>query len=719
VTDPVARGVERWVAAARQARAPPRAAPPYPGRQLAVRCADLADAARLLARERGRVLGALQWRGTEVGRTVAGWRPDQYVAFAGTHFARNNPWTGLPGCVYLGRGGDRTGKTYFVLAGRGGSERACVQARVHEGAEGGPSLVPQPVVGEPGRGTPVDDPRWGVPPSLVSLLRPLDALRRPDAAPFLRHVANDAAAHRIAIDGAPADLGLSVDLSIEPELQALAQKIVACYTGQHVVCRALGVRRADDGEGDVGQQMLERAMVRVAGVAIVDVASGRIEALAGAMSPCARQELDGPGRESACDPRMPYPIRYRPDALLNPAVFHDAMPASVVKPVLAAAFLSRAEDGPRLLAAERAAMRKTGPPAARSLRGELMRSDSARFLDRMFCVDRGFVACERPWQVQATAAAFGWNTGCTQAGERCGMRDLLFGMAGVEASDAPAAWFPFGRLLVEPDSQADAAFRLRKPVLLDPARMSRCAAGPDGRRRTRDDWEKCRGGMLVDVVAEGWGQGHARSTALGVAGTMATLAAAANGQEQVVRPHLVTAVRPIAGVDLPSLRASLDRWRASATDTPGLARDAAEVVLDGLSYGHRAGTSRSACLQVLGERACRDVTWIAGKTGTPTFPNDDRTLDDLATLCGSPAASRSRDEQAACGGLRPYKWYAAAYRTDPSRPEWDKAIGVLTERNWMTSTGRIHAAGDHGPNPAAEIALQIVARQVGVLEPGR
>ena len=75
-------------------------------------------------------------------------------------------------------------------------------------------------------------------------------------------------------------------------------------------------------------------------VAVIDVASGRIEALAGALSPCTRQEYDGPGRAANCDKRLPYPIRYRPDALLNPAVFHDAMPASVIKPIMAAAFLS-------------------------------------------------------------------------------------------------------------------------------------------------------------------------------------------------------------------------------------------------------------------------------------------------------------------------------------------------------------------------------------------
>ena len=40
---------------------------------------------------------------------------------------------------------------------------------------------------------------------------------------------------------------------------------------------------------------------------------------------------------------------------------------------------------------------------------------------------------------------------------------------------------------------------------------------------------------------------------------------------------------------------------------------------------------------------------------------------------------------------------------------------MLTERNWLRATGRIHGAGDHGPNPAAEIAMQIAGRHAGVL----
>ena len=40
---------------------------------------------------------------------------------------------------------------------------------------------------------------------------------------------------------------------------------------------------------------------------------------------------------------------------------------------------------------------------------------------------------------------------------------------------------------------------------------------------------------------------------------------------------------------------------------------------------------------------------------------------------------------------------------------------MLTERNWLKSSGQVHGAGDHGPNPSAEIAMQIAARQLGVI----
>ena len=105
---------------------------------------------------------------------------------------------------------------------------------------------------------------------------------------------------------------------------------------------------------------------------------------------------------SACRIRS----RYRPDALLNPAVFHDAMPASVIKPIMAAAFLVRS-GGRRALARRRAGgdARTRHPVARTACAAQLMRSTSARFLDRMFCADQGFARCGRPWRIQAMAQA--------------------------------------------------------------------------------------------------------------------------------------------------------------------------------------------------------------------------------------------------------------------------------------------------------------------------
>jgi hypothetical protein len=136
-----------------------------------------------------------------------------------------------------------------------------------------------------------------------------------------------------------------------------------------------------------------------------------------------------------------------------------------------------------------------------------------------------------------------------------------------------------------------------------------------------------------------------------------------------------------------------------------------------LSYSHRAGTARTACEQVFDARRCRDIAWIAGKTGTPSFPSDGLSLDAIGRLCGNAATAALEAKRGICGSLRPYKWYVATYRADRSTTgPWTKAIAVLTERNWISASGRVHGAGDTGPNPSAEIALQIVGRKTGLME---
>ena len=726
VSDAVGFDAARWFAAVAAALREPVESPEYPGRRFVVQCSDIVTAVAMLTRAEGRMLDALAWRGTEVPQVIARWRPDQFVEISPRQVARANPWSGIPGCTYFGNAASAGAyvPAYFVTSSHGVTERVCLQPEMRGGAA---DPAPVGIVGDATPDLPADDPRWSVPPSLSAMLQPLDTLHRPGGALYrfyttsATQAGDPATSHfgpnRVTLSGTPVDVGFSIDVTIDPGVQALAQKAVACYTGRQDVCRAMGLRRKEDDGKPFGHRMLESAVVRMAAVAVIDVPSGRIEALAGALSPCTRQEYDGPGRDSRCDKRLQYPIRYRPDALLNPAVFHDAMPGSVIKPIMATAFLADSEVGARWLASERAQKQRAAWPAHDSLRGELMRSDSARFLDRMFCADKGFANCQRPWNVQAAAALFGWNDGCTQPREDCGRRDLLFGRSVSPDGDGGApvsAVVPYGRLLVEPlAGDAASAFHSRAPVAVDIGKLRACAAGGDARRFTRDDWEKCRGGIVVDLVAEGWGQGNARATALGVAGMMSTLAAAANG-EPVHGPHLVASVRGVAVANDSRVESSVLRWSLSTSEPNRVPHDAAELILDALSYSHRGGTARAACEQLFEPRTCRDFDWIAGKTGTPTFPNDDLSLDDLARLC-APGAPRTRAIIASCGALRPYKWYVAAYRADRDDPRWTKVIGVLTERNWLADTGRIHGAGDRGPNPAAEIAFQIAARHAGYL----
>ena len=353
--------------------------------------------------------------------------------------ARRNPWSGVAGCIYLGgEAAADGGPTHFVA---GAAQRAAAAVRAAElvrarGERAAPAAPPSTALaGEPGPADAARRQRAGcVPPSLQALLQPLETLRQPSrrALPALHRRPAAAGvgrcgrlargANRIVLDGAAVDVGFSVDLTIDPALQALAQKTAACYTGRQDVCRALGLRRArGQGASRSASRLLEGAMVRMAAVAVIDVASGRIEALAGALSPCARQEFDGPGRDAGCDKRLPYPVQYRPDALLNPAVFHDAMPASTIKPIMAAAFLSDPEVGARWLAAERAAMQRDGRAGARQ---PARPADALRLgaLPRPHVLRRQGLRRLPPavGRCRRRPSAFGWNAGCADARGDCG-----------------------------------------------------------------------------------------------------------------------------------------------------------------------------------------------------------------------------------------------------------------------------------------------------------
>src|SRR6185295_17907539 len=89
-------------------------------------------------------------------------------------------------------------------------------------------------------------------------------------------------------------------------------------------------------------------------------------------------------------------------------------------------------------------------------------------------------------------------------------------------------------------SKRSTDFRMMRDFSFDPRLAGACSRGDyySGAGRNQG-WRKCRGGHLVYIESEGWGQGNARTTALGAAGMMARLAAAANGQATQRLPYLV------------------------------------------------------------------------------------------------------------------------------------------------------------------------------------
>ena len=395
-----------------------------------------------------------------------------------------------------------------------------------------------------------------------------------------------------------------------------------------------------------------------------------------------------------CDRRLPYPVQYRPDALLNPAVYHDAMPASTIKPIMAAAFLSdprrrRALAGGRArrdAARRRAGARQSARPVDALGLGTLPRPH-VLLRQGLRRIAAGPGTCSRRrWRSAGTPAAP--RRAPTAASATC-CSALPLDAAPTRGADAPpSTTVAYGRLLSEPlAGNLGAAMHLTPPAALDPALRAalrcrrrraaperrrlgevprrrggrrgrrRLGAGPRTRQRARHrrhDGHAGRGGERPDRSARGriWSSRCAVWPA----------------------PTTRARTRPLRAGPRP--RSQPNR----------LSRDAAEVILSGLSYSHRAGTARTACEQVFDARRCRDIDWLAGKTGTPSFPSDGLSLDELARLC--------RERRRAPLGRRASA--ASAVRCDPtsgtspptaptaaSSGPWTKVIAVLTERNWL------------------------------------
>lgn len=739
--------VDRWIEAIRSSQRQPEAAMEgrQPGRPQAVACRDaLAAAAQLAARD-GKLLGLLAWRERSPKNVLAGqFAPDQAVKVAGRILEQRNPWGGVAGCIYYG-GASGHAKLLFVTDKRQGNRQSCLAMRPGGTAEKDVTGVFLRTAGDRPEGR---DAALEPPESLDVILADLDHIRLPWKDLFRAYTEKPAAKsagetdpmRRVNDEGNPVavshgpnqldrlkhkvDAGFNVHLTIDPDAQRIVQQMSRCYAGDPLSCQRIGLG-SDRNFGDFSKQMYEKAAVRMAAVALIDIATGRIEALGSAHTDCYRQEFDGPGRNAGDCPDLPSTPHYEPDRLLNHALYTDALPGSIIKPIMATGFLGDPRYRKKIVADRVAAdfMR---------LQDELKGSDSVAFLNRMFCADTAWANCDRPRDIQQAALRFGWDLGCLEASFRCGRLNVLFGYADSRRIRNDTARMPlgasvlYGRLLTEPASAKRAAdFQMMRNFSFDPGHAAACSRGDSyaGAGRNRG-WRKCRHGHLVYLESEGWGQGNARTTALGAAGMMARLAAAANGQASQRLPYLVDRIS-----DAKAQKFDLAAHQFRLADPVKLEipqQDAALIVQGMISHksrgtpaGSRSGTAHPACSRVFDAATCNRIDWIAGKTGTPPYGNDGLTLKEIRQKCRlAPSRKLAHGEQqewwTSCSREQPYKWYVAAFRTDDGQSGFNKALAVLTERNWYRSgplAGKVQSPGDLDQlNVSAEVAFRIMAR---------
>lgn len=743
--------VDRWIDAIRTIQRQPAAESAMAGRQQgthqAVACRDALGAAGQLAARDGTLLGLLAWRERTPKNVVAGqFAPGQAVKVSGGILEQRNPWGGVPGCIYYGDA-SRHGKLMFVTDKRQSNRQSCIAMRPRGIDEKDMTGVFQRTTGDR-RESSAEGSDAAPPESLDVILADLDNIRLPWKDLFRAYTEKSAeksaggteSIRRVSDEGNPVavshgpnqldrgkhkvDAGFNVHLTIDSDSQRIVQQMSKCYAGDSLSCQRAGLTN-DQKFSDFIKQMYEKAAVRMAAVALIDIPTGRIEALGSAHTDCYRQEFDGPGRNAVECPNLPTTPHYEPDRLLNHALFTDALPGSIIKPIMATGFLS---DPPyrKKIVADRVAADFI------RLQDELKGSDSVAFLNRMFCVDKAWANCDRPRDIQRAALLFGWDSGCQDPSFRCGRLNVLFGYPDGRRIRKDTVRMPlgasvmYGRLLTEPAAlKRSADFQMMRNFSFDPRHAAACSRGEyySGAGRNRG-WRKCTGGHLVYLESEGWGQGNARTTALGAAGMMARLAAAANGEASQRLPFLVDRIS-----DANAQKFDLAAHQFRLADPVKLEipqEDAALIVQGMISHkaqgtpaGSRSGTAHAACIRVFDAAICNRIDWIAGKTGTPPYGNDGLTLKEIRQKCrlapsGKPASGEQQEWWTSCSREQPYKWYVAVFKTDDGQSGFNKAVAVLTERNWYRSgplAGKVQSPGDHDAmNVSAEMAFRIMAR---------
>lgn len=486
-------------------------------------------------------------------------------------------------------------------------------------------------------------------------------------------------------DGMTIPQGAHLELTLDARRQGSAQAMAECMTGNPSGCVTAGLR------DNLWAQNSEGAAARMIGVALIDVRSGAIEALASSHSACYQAEHAGKALEAHC-PRPALARELPLPGKLDHHALSAAKPGSLVKPIMVVAFMRDPLLGPRL--------KQRGSPTRNALLNDIKNSDSPRFLDRVYCRDLDFARCGRLQEVAATAGDLGWNS----------MARDLFALASQHPDQALSSQLTphFMQAMDRHGQWSDL------PLLYDERQARQCAI--------QNRWGKCQG-EIANSASELIGQGNATASPLTIAEMFTGIASAANGRRARPPAHLLESVRGLLDGKAVSLLPDLRPVALSVSKAE------ASLVLEGMALSHHGGTASTGCLKAYGNTAgasaaCRRLTGVAGKTGTPGFPDEIYTWQKRAQVCrdiqqqleqrtlsgGQASQLRHLHQERARCVQSPVKWYAAVLRDNPSGASgpWTKVLVVLAERNYRKD-GWIDSKDDVGsPNVAAELGFRLI-----------
>ena len=575
-------------------------------------------------------------------------KDDNYVINT-IQYERSNPWQGLSSCVYV-FGKDKNGKRQQIPVSIGGWDTltACKMANIGVGKNDKASNIE-------------------VGPVIAETMR-ADLLFRPDTATFgkSKELYDEA---ELPIRGR-VQRGPTIALTLDADTQARAQSVVDCMTGNLTACNDAGISVARYRDRYEGAGARTIAMVQI------DIASGAIDALVTAKSPCTAadeqlEHLDGCPKLPHSDLYLRAEIRKR----INKISKLPEPSETLVVPVPRDLELEQVYMGSTVKPIQALALLRSGSEwfdaSQRWLYRALPHSDTNGLITQIMCAPQDFRQPCRPLKEMTQAAHdLGLNRG-----QR---RDLLLG----EDITQPRGFSDLrGAVTMQQYNKTtkkleDIPFRN-----FNRAKATACM-------QTR--WKGCNDPYLNAVMSELKGAGSTRANVVDVATMYARIGQAANGVKDAPVPHLVLEKR------------SLDRITQSTRTTPVTVEARhAQTILDALSVTHISGTAAGSCRTIMGAR-CSSVK-VSTKTGTPSFPQDSYTVSSRFDLCKR--GRLSVDNLAGCLA-RPLKWAVMVTRKDG---KYDKVIAVVAERNWSARSGVVDAPHERGNNISAEIGFQYLA----------